>query len=323
MSEQNPHPEQPVPGAPAPLAAPLLPSDPPRIGGFWLDARLVAGPPGVAYLAHGVDGQGAHRQVLLVMLAHGAAQDAACRERLAGEVNKLHIDTVVARGGQGQDQGRLAHRFLPEADAPVEPGQQALAPWVALAYDGSEAAVAEAERLLRSVDLSTTSLLGTPSGPDYQLHWIHDSAPAGWRAWPLPWPGRTDRAGWISMLVSWLLMILLSALALLIAVLLFQNTPPAPPPPPIPTTPPPSSQTPPPSQSPQSGSPSGSPSQSGSGSPSPSQASPSQGSGSPSQSGSPSSGQPTSPSGNPSMESPMPSGSASGDAGSPTPNKRL
>ncbi|MEL4358441.1 MULTISPECIES: hypothetical protein [unclassified Luteococcus] len=270
---------------------------------------------------------------MLLMLAHGAAEDDASRERLAGEVNKLHIDTVVARGGRGQDEGRLGHRFIPDSDHPTDPGDQPLAPWVALAYDGSDAAVAEVERLLRSVDLSTTRHLGDPAGPDYRLHWIDDSQPGTWRAWPLPWPGRTDRAGWMSLLVSWLLMILLSALALLIAVLLFQNKPPAPPPPPIPTTPPPSSsQSPPPSSGtppPSSASPSpssGSPSPS-SGSPSPSSGSPSPSSGSPSpSSGSPSpsdSGEPTKPSDSPSMESANPSGSASGEAGTPTPNRRL
>ncbi|WP_420175138.1 hypothetical protein [Luteococcus sp. OSA5] len=306
-------------------AAPLLPSDPPRVGPFWLDARLVAGPPGVTYLAHGLDAKGQQRQVMLLMLAQGAAADAASRERLAGEVNKLHIDTVVARGGQGQDQGRLGHRFVAQDDHPASPDGMPQAPWVALAHDGSPAALAEAERLLRSVDLSTATPLGDPAGPDYRLHWIDDSAPAPTRAWPLPWPGRPDRAGWMSIAVSWLLTILLSALALLIAVLLFQNQPPAPPPPPIPTTPPPSdsSQSPPPSQS-QTPPPSQSQSPSASQSASPSQDSgsptPSSGSPSPSQSGS---GEPTRPSDSPSMESPMPSGSASGEAGSPTPNRRL
>ena len=35
------------------------------------------------------------------------------------------------------------------------------------------------------------------------------------RLWPLPWPGRYDRAGWKTILVSWLLMLLLAALAVL------------------------------------------------------------------------------------------------------------
>ncbi|GAA1396101.1 hypothetical protein [Luteococcus peritonei] len=329
MTIEPPAPSSGDASADFPPAAPLLSSDPPRIGDFWLDARLVAGPPGVAYLAHGPDGDGAESQVMLVVLTEGAASDAAARQRFSGEVNKLHIDTVVARGGQGQDEGRLAHRFRSAEAGPVSPDGAPLAPWVALAYDGSEAAVAEAERLLRSVDLSATSLVGTPAGPDYRLHWLDRTESGRWRLWPLPWPGRGDRAGWISILVSWLLMILLAALALLVAVLLFQNKPPAPPPPPIPTSPPPSnsSQSPPPSSgspSQGSGSPSSASPSQGSGSPTPSSASPSQGSGSPSSaSPSPSGSTETSPSGSPRMESPMPSGTASGAAGSPTPNKRL
>ena len=90
----------------------------------------------------------------------------------------------------------------------------------------------------------------------------------------LPWPGRYDRAGWKTILVSWLLMLLLAALAVLIAILIFRNQPPQTPP--TPTggsgSPPPQSQSgsPPPqsgSPSPQSGSPSASQSGSESGSP--------------------------------------------------------
>ena len=299
------------------LASPLVGDDPPRVGDFWLDARLTWAPSGVAYLGHGLD----DTPVMIVLLSEGAANDAAARDRLAGEVNQLHADTVVARGGHGQHEGRLGHRFRSEDDDPVGPDDAPLAPWVALAYDGSPAAIAEANRILASVQLARLAPKGNPSGPDYQLDWIDKEKPGLWRLWPLPWPGRHDRAGWITILVSWLLMILLAATALLIAVLLFQNQPPQPPQPPVPTN---ASQ----SSSPQSGSPtSGSPT---SGSPS---------SGSPSSSGS-SSGSPSSasasgssasspgtngghPSDNPSMESQNPSGSASGLKGSPTPNKKL
>ena len=40
--------------------------------------------------------------------------------------------------------------------------------------------------------------------------------------------GRFDRAGWRTILVSWLLMLLLAALAVLIAILIFRNQPPSP-----------------------------------------------------------------------------------------------
>ncbi len=240
MSTDDPYDQPPIPyrqpPSPAPVRAaappaepldpqpfPLLVSDPPRIGDFWLDARLTARESGVVYLAH-ADNQPA---VMLLVLTEGAAHDPAARDRLAGEVNKLHDETVVARGGDGQDGGRLAHKYRSEADDPVAPDDPPIAPWVALAYDGSKPALDEAERLLRTIDLSSTPMLGQPAGPDYRLHWLDNSKPGAWRLWPMSWPGRHDRAGWVPLAVSWGLTILLCALALLIAVLLFQNQPPS------------------------------------------------------------------------------------------------
>ena len=81
--------------------SPLLPDDPPRVDGFWLDARLSATPAGIAFTAHDEQNQPA----MVLLLSEGAAADAAARARLAGEINGLHIDTVLARGGQGQDIG--------------------------------------------------------------------------------------------------------------------------------------------------------------------------------------------------------------------------
>ncbi len=290
--------------------SPLLPTDPPKIGDFWLDSRLLATPSGITYLAH--DELGAI--VMLVLLSSGAAEDAAARDRLAGQVNAMHIDTVVARGGQGQHEGRLAHKFRSEDDDPVAPGQQPLAPWVALAYDGTAGASAEAHRLLDEISLARVPQQGQPSGPDYALHWIDRVQPGLSRLWPLPWPGRHDRAGRVSILASWLVMILIAMLAILMAILLFSQSPPSQAPPPLPTTPPPSSQSgsPPPSASPSPQSASPSPS---SGSPSPSSGSPS-----PSGSGSPSQSQ----SASPSPSSGQPSGSESPSAaGPPTTNPRL
>lgn len=264
----------------APLS-PLLPDDPPRVADFWLDARLTAAPSGVAYAAHDSE----NRSVMLILLSQGAAADAAARDRLAGAVNKMHIDTVVARGGPGQSEGRLGGKHRGESNHPDVSDREPVAPWVALAYDGSGAAVAEADRVLAEVDLSRLARAGAPAGPDYRLHWIDRVRPGAARLWPLPWPGRHDRAGWLSILASWLLMLLLAALAVLIAILIFQGAPPVSPPPPVPTTGSPQSTSP----SPQSGSPSpasGSPSPQ-SGSPSPGSASPSPASASPSGGGSP------------------------------------
>lgn len=237
---------------------------------------------------------------MVILLSEGAAADAAARDRLAGLVNAMHIDAVLARGGHGQDFGRLGRKYRSEDDDPQPPDDRIVAPWVALAYDGSPAAAAEAARILDEIELATLPPQGTPSGPDYQHYWIEKVRPGLARLWPLPWPGRFDRAGWRTILVSWLLMLLLAALAVLIAILIFRHQPPQTPPPPSGS----SGSPPPQSSSPQSGSPSGSP-QSGSPSPgsaSPKSGSPSPGSGSPSASGS---------------GSPSPSGTQSG-GGQPT-----
>lgn len=268
--------------------SPLLPEDPPRIGDFWLDARLYATPAGIAFTAHhgtdpGADQSEASQPAMVILLSEGAAADAAARDRLAGVVNAMHIDSVLARGGHGQDFGRLSRKYRSETDDPTAPDERIVAPWVALTYDGSPANAAEAARILDEVELATLPALGSPSGPGYQHYWIDKVKPGLTRLWPLPWPGRFDRAGWRTILVSWLLMVLLAALAVLIAILIFRNQPPQSPPPPTGSSgsPPPQSGSP----SPQSGSPSP---QSGSPSPSESSGSPSPGSGSPSQSGSPS-----------------------------------
>lgn len=288
----NPVPETtPVPPVELAPQFPLADQDPVKVGDFWLDARLTATPAGMAFVAHedGAD------SVMLLLLSEGAARDAAARARFSGEINAMHIDTVVARGGEGQNEGRMAGRFRSEDDDPVLERKAPLAPWVALAFDGSQRAVDEAARILLAIDLTRTPPLSKPSGPDYRLHWIDKTGHGATRVWPLPWPGRKERAGWITMLVAFLLMALIAALALLLAILVFQNQPLVDAPQPIP--------------SPASGS------GSGSGSP---------------QSGSPSGGgSPTSPSpgddGGPYSDSPsmvQPSGDQSGP-GNPSPNPRL
>lgn len=249
------------------VVTPLENDDPPKVGDFWLDARLAHLPSGVAYAGHADD----QTPVVLILLSRGAAADGAARQRFSGLVNELHIDTVLARGGQGQDDGRLGKKFRSEEDDPVEPDDAPLAPWVALVSDGSPGAGNDAVRILQDVGLATLPHKGTPSGPDYRLPWEDQTAPGFSRLWPLPWPGRYDRAGWMSMLLSWLLMLLIAAMAILLAILLFQKAPETPPPPPVPTTmtsPPPRSS----SASPQSGSPSPT---TASGSPSPASGSPS------------------------------------------------
>lgn len=286
---------EPTSGQPLRLS-PLLPSDPPKVGDFWLDARLTATASGVAYVGH----DDANTSAMVILLSVGAATDAGARDRFAGTINQLHIDTVIARGGHGQDSGRLGHRFRSEDDDPRVGEDAPATPWAALAYDASPASAAEANRILAEVDLSLLGQQGSVTGPDYRLHWIDRSRPGFAKVWPLPWPGRHDRAGWLSILASWLLMLLICALAVLIAILIFQQSATEEPPPPVPTSASPSSQS--ASASPQSAS------------PSPQSASPSP----QSASASPQSASPSPRSVSPSPQSASPSG-----RGSPTPNSRL
>lgn len=283
--EQPPDPDATAPRPELARLSPLLSIDPPRVNAFWLDARLAASPSGVAYVAH----DKTKTPVMVVLLSQGAAGDPVARERLAGTVNKMHIDTVVARGGRDQSTGRLAVRYRAPIDAPDGAAQPA--PWVALGFDGTQRAVAEAERILADVDLAWLPLQGQVAGPSFKLHWVDRIMPGTVRLWPLPWPGRHDRAGVLSILASWLIMLLLAALAVLVAILLFQGSPPQTPPPPVPTT----------------------------GSPPPDSASPSPDSASPS----PDSASPSPESASPSPQSPQPSPSESAGGGSPTPNSRL
>ena len=234
---------------------PLTDEDPVRVDEFWLDARLVATPAGVAYAAH----EDHADEVMLLLLNQGAAD---VRYRDGHE--KPSVDDV-----------------LPEA------------PWAALAFDGTQKAVDEARRVLHAVDLQAAPPISKPSGPQYRLHWIDDTKSGRTHLWPLSWPARKDRAGWITLFTSWLLMLLVAALGLLLAILVFQNAPLVSPPAPIPSQ---GSEG---SGSPQSGSP-----QSGS---------PQDGS----QSGSPQSDHTH----KPTMATP--SGSESDGGGEPTVNRRL
>jgi hypothetical protein len=289
---------EPTPGE-LPRLSPLLPADPPKVGDFWLDARLAAAPSGVAFIGH----DESNTSTIVILLSEGAAGDAGARDRFSGTVNQLDIDTVIARGGQGQNEGRLGHRFRDEPDDPQIGAETPATPWVALAYDASPASVAEANRILSEVDLSMLGQQGRLAGPDYRLHWIDWSRPGIAKVWPLPWPGRHDRSGWLSILASWLLMLLLCALAVLIAILIFRNSGTEQPPPPVPTS----------ASTPQSASPSPE-----SASPSPESASPSPESASPS---------PTRGSAHPSPSresvSPSPQTASPSSGGSPTPNSKL
>lgn len=214
----------------APTTYPLHPVDPAKIGDFWPEARLYAGDAGVAYVA---TEDNATAPVMVILLSQGAAADPAARDRFGGEVDRMDIDTVIARGGLDQDSAALADKFRSEDDDPQAVDAIPQAPWVALAYDQGPAAVAEAKRVLTAVGLN--GQVGAPVGPDYRLHWADQDAPGSTRVWPLPWPGRRQRGGRLTILASWFLMLLLAATAVLIAILIFSQAPPTPPQPPIPS----------------------------------------------------------------------------------------
>ncbi|MDR2930766.1 MAG: hypothetical protein LBV06_07700 [Propionibacteriaceae bacterium] len=296
-----------VDGTAAVTTYPLTAMDPAKIGDFWPTARLVATDSGVAYVAQESH---ANAPVMVILLSQGASEDPAARDRLAGQVDRMDIDTVIARGGMDQDRGRMGAKFRSEADDPHGSSDPVGSPWVALAFDQTQAGVDEARRILDAVDFRTLPAQGSPTGPDYRLHWSDRVNPGVSPVWPLPWPGRRERGGRLSLLASWLLMLLLAAIAILIAILIFSQAPQVSPPPPIPSTQ--ESQSPPPQSS--------SPSEQ-SGSPSPSSGSPSPSSGSPS----PSSGSPSPSSGSASpSEQQSGGGEPSGQASaSPTPPSRL
>ncbi|MDR0782745.1 MAG: hypothetical protein LBE83_03195 [Propionibacteriaceae bacterium] len=213
--------------------APLHPIDPPKIGDFWPSARLAETPAGVAYVAYEDHGTA---PVMLILLSQGASSDPGARDRFAGEIDRMDIDTVIARGGLDQDTGRYAEKFRNEDDDPQGVEAPPQSPWVALGFDQTPRAVDEARRVLAEVELSWHPQQGQPSGPDYRLHWSDRVAPGITRVWPLPWPGRRDRGGRLSLLASWLLMLMLAAVAILIAILIFSQAPEVSPPPPIPDT---------------------------------------------------------------------------------------
>ena len=126
----------------------------------------------------------------MILLSEGAAADPTARDRLAGVVNAMHIDSVLARGGHGQDFGRLARKYIADEGDLTAPDDRIVAPWVALPYDGSPVAAEQAARILDEVELATLAPLGRPAGPGYQHYWIDKVKPGLTRLWPLPWPGR-------------------------------------------------------------------------------------------------------------------------------------
>ncbi len=216
-------PEAPA-GAPSrvlPDVLPLLPEDPPRVGDFWLRARLGANAAGYLYTASDDTG----RDAVVAMMTEGSADDAAARDRFVTAVDELPPEVVLAHNDADDDD---------------------LALWVALGPirpdDGSSAAADEqliAERrgedVLSAVLMDRVPQLGRLRGPDFRHYWENRRRPGLFRIWPLPWPSALRPASWLALILSLVTMAIIMVLAILIAWLLFRNSPEVEPEPVIPT----------------------------------------------------------------------------------------
>ena len=210
-----------VPARMLPDALPLLPEDPPRVGDFWLRARLGANAAGYLYSASDETG----RDAVVAMMTEGSADDAAARDRFVTAVDDLPQEAV------------LAHNDLDDDD---------LALWVALGpvrpEDGSSAAADErliaerrGEEVLSAVLMDRIPQLGRFRGPDFRHYWENRRRPGLFRIWPLPWPAVLRPASRLALILSLLTMAIIMAIAVLVAWLLFRNAPEVDPEPVIPS----------------------------------------------------------------------------------------
>ncbi|WP_344838074.1 hypothetical protein [Nonomuraea dietziae] len=144
------------------MAAPLQYGDPPRLGGFAVQARLSTVPAGLVYLGQGPDG----RAVSIALLTRGAALDPSARERF---VTAIRSSSGV-RGWMARARGRTTTLDGP----PVVAAELGDAPWVAVPYTPGRPG---AERFLEPVMVGGT-LIGEAHGPDFVPYWLADRAPA-------------------------------------------------------------------------------------------------------------------------------------------------
>ncbi len=195
-------------------AQPLLPEDPPRIGGFWLRGRISANGAGLVYAARDDDGH----VVAVAMMAEGAADDAAARDRFMHAVDRLPEDVLVAKNS-ADDEDRAPWVAIADGLDETSPGAAAEPVGV------SEAAQRHAAEVLSAVLMDRIPHLGRWRGPDFLHHWDSRRRPGLFRLWPLPWPGALRAASWLALLLALITMMLLMGLAILIAWLLFRNQP--------------------------------------------------------------------------------------------------
>jgi len=194
---------------------PLLPEDPPRIGGFWLRGRLTSNAAGLIYAGRDEDG----RHAAVAIMAEGSADDGAARDRFGYAVNQLPPDVVLARNSADDDDLALWVAVTdPDQDEP-DPELDGQPPQVTPVAHEHAAAV------LSAVLMDRIPHIGRFRGPDFRHHWDGRRRPGLFRLWPLPWPASLKAASRMALVLSLLTMLLLMALALLIAWLLFRNQP--------------------------------------------------------------------------------------------------
>ncbi|WP_214415787.1 hypothetical protein [Sphaerisporangium fuscum] len=205
----------------ATVATPLQYGDPPRLGAYVVQARLQTLPTGFVYLAQEGDG----RAVSIALLTHGAAMDAAARERFLAAVRQA----APARGGVRGLIARARTRG-PNAAPQVIALDDGPAPWVAVPYvPGGPGA----GWFLESV-LVTGTLIGEAHGPDFVPYWLGDRDPAvPLPPPPAPPPTETRRA--VTMALT-ALVVLLTLTAAISWLLFGPDEDPPPPSAPLPAT---------------------------------------------------------------------------------------
>ncbi len=182
---------------------PLEPDDPPRLGEFRLEGRLLVDDSGVVY--RGVRDGDPTAAVAVLILGAGAHADPAARGRF------LRALDLVGEA----DPGRIAA-------ADTDPD---IAPWVAVPLaDG------EVPPTVRGL-LADVALQRSPTrparGPQFAPYWHPRRGPGFWRLWPLPWPDPLNTASRLAYLVALLMIAVLATLAVLVALWLFGGQPPS------------------------------------------------------------------------------------------------
>lgn len=209
--------------------SPLLPNDPVKIGPYWLKARLLESESGIAFIGSNET----EAENMIIQLKPESGLDPIAQAKLAVLISRMHADTVIALGGKGLADTRFQKRYW---QAPRAPQEIPELPWVSLRYQGEPEAIAEAKRILSACDNLSDHALEADIGPDFQAQSMSSSRSWINRIWPLPWPNKYSRAGVLSILSSWLLMLLIMLVALVLAIIAFQHSAPVTAPKPIPSS---------------------------------------------------------------------------------------